>query len=160
MLAGADVGRVGPGPADGGGERRVRRPSQRGRHEDQRQRRLASARRREQADQRERVQNSGREQDRRRSDPVGEASRHRAERGAGERVDPAGQARRRVPAGGLLDEQQQGERRHADAESRHDANDQQDPAALHLPHAKVLAQCGHESHLQEKSCNERKTLRP
>ena len=75
----------------------------------------------------ERMQHGGGQQHRRRADPVGEPARDRAERGAGQRVDATGQAGRRVPAGGLLDQQQQRQRRHADAEPGQDADDQAGP---------------------------------
>ena len=75
----------------------------------------------------ERMQHGGGKQDRSRPDPVGEPSRHRAECGAGQSEDAAGEAGRRVPSGGLLDEQQQRERCHADAEPGDDADDQAGP---------------------------------
>jgi hypothetical protein len=89
------------------------------------------------------VQDRGHPQHRRRPDPVGDPPGDRADRRAGQRIQAAGQACGRVSAGALLDQQQQGERGHADAQAGEDSDDQQDPAARHPPHAKVLTQCGH-----------------
>ena len=58
-----------------------------------------------------------------RADPVGEPAGDRAQCGAGQRVHAAGQAGGGVPAGGLLDQQEQGQRGHADAQAGQDADD-------------------------------------
>ena len=54
-----------------------------------------------------------------------------------------------VPAGDLLDDQQQRQRGHADAEPADDTEEQQQRCAGNPPDAQVLAQCGHGGTSQE-----------
>jgi hypothetical protein len=87
----------------------------------------------------------GRDQEHRgRPDAVGDPPDDRAERGAGDRVDGAGDGGERVAVGRALDDEEQGQRRHADAEPPDDAERHHHRRTGDLPHSLVLAQRDHD----------------
>jgi len=133
---------------DRGGQRRIGGAGEGRRGEHPRQRGRPARTRDQDGGQAERVQHRGDQQHRGRADPVGDAAGDRAERGPGQCEDAAGHARRGVPAGGVLHQQEQGQRGHADAEPGQDADDEQDTRSGQVPDAQVLAQRGHGSHLR------------